>query len=1022
MHRLLRRQIQKALNLDEESDVDVFLAQYTAQTGTGTTGLLPSLDVIQFLQNVSTTYERYERDLALCDRSLNLSSEELYQLNERLSHELASQSKVLASLKQTANQLLQAAGQPPLKEDFVGLESLTQLMSEMVRQREQTQKDLAETLSQMKRAIIEKAANAIVTIDTSGQIHSFNAAAERLFGHPAHRIIGQNVKQLMPNQYHEAHDLGLAKCLQHGSSHIIGVATELEGKRADGSIVPVELMVSEMMVGSVRMFVGIMTDITLRKQSENKLRRSEATIRAIVETAVNGIVTINVQGEVRSFNPAAEALFGYTAQEVIGQNVNILMPSPYREEHDQYLRNYLSGGERKIIGVGREVKGRRRDGSTFPLNLAVSEMGVGGERMFVGILTDLTARKAVEQALVDAREAADQANRMKGDFLANMSHEIRTPMNAIMGMTHLALQTHLTDKQREYLKKIQYSSRNLLGIINDILDFSKIDAGKLTMENIVFRLDEVLDHLAGMLGVKAEEKKLALHISCPDSVPNRLVGDPLRLGQILINLGNNAVKFTEQGQILIAVEQPDTADQKVQLRFTVQDTGIGMTREQQTRLFQPFIQADTSTTRRYGGTGLGLSICKRLVSLMGGDIQVASQPGIGSTFHFTAWFGCAPPTADTADKPAPRQFPKSGRCPARTRDGEAIHGILGAHVLLVEDNPLNQQVATELLEANGLFVTLARNGTESLQHIEKQQFDLVLLDIQMPDMDGYTVARRMRQHPQCKTLPILAMTAHAMAGDREKCLAAGMDDHIAKPIDPDLLFAALTTWIAAREKTKQSFHGCPVVTPEHGTNNGIMVFDRTTGLRQVGGKRDFFDKLLRDFFRDYQQVAIRVRALLTGGDVPATLHLVHTLKGVAGTLGAKQLSEAARRLETALKTKQVDAYEGLMADLEHQTAVLMRELAPLLHQETSRQIDHAAAAVENSVDVTIVTPIFRNLAYLLRSGNSKSAAKLAELRALMENPTSAPLPELETCIEDYEFETALTCLTAWATRLHIDLE
>jgi two-component system sensor histidine kinase/response regulator len=1030
MHSLLRRQLQRAFGLEDGQDVEVFLAQRRASVGTASDQLLSGMDVERFLRSISHTYERYERDLALCDRSLNLSSEELCQVNDRLQRELTSQSRVLASLRRTANELLQALGQPLLEDDVEGLESLTQLMFQMVQQREQTQRDLEETLSQMRRVIIEKAANAIITIDVSGQIRSFNEAAERLFGYPAAIIVGQNVMQLMPEEFRAMHARDLAGFLDTGISAVIGTTTEQEAQRADGTRVPIELTVSEMVVGGMRMFVGIMIDITMRKRSEDELRRSEATIRAIVETAVNGIVTIDASGVIRSFNPAAERLFGHAAEEIIGQNVSLLMPSPYREEHDSYLQRYMeSGNSRRIIGGGREVTGMRRDGTTFPLDLAVSEMGIEGERMFVGILTDLTAHKTVEQALVDAREMADQANRLKSDFLANMSHEIRTPMNAIMGMTHLALQTHLTDKQRDYLNKIQYAARNLLGIINDILDFSKIEAGKMVMETIEFRLDDVLDHLHSMIDVKAEEKGLVVRVSCPEHVPGLLVGDPLRLGQVLVNLANNAVKFTERGYILIGIERMYREEQRVQLEFTVQDTGIGMSDEQRANLFHAFMQADSSTTRCYGGTGLGLSICKRLVAMMGGEIHVESRRGYGSVFRFAAWFGCPAVPAVEDDGSGPPEEPRRTRSPSRTRDVETIRGILGAHVLLVEDNAINQQVATELLEANGLFVTVANNGTEALERLGRETYDLVLMDIQMPGMDGYTATRLIRQNPRFRTLPILAMTAHAMAGDREKCLAAGMDDHIVKPIDPDRLFDALVTWIVASDRggaqpmqqeiahtAPDAAAGLPDAVP-----NRFTSIDMAAGLRQVGGKQPFFRKLLREFVSDYQNIAARMRTLLVLGDTQTLMRLAHTVKGVAGSLGAKPLSEAARKVESALRTGQpVESCAMLLDELERHASTLFLELVPLV-QETVPALATEAGGPD-VLDVASVTPLVQELVRLLRLGHSQCAARVTTLHGLIGHLADNPVGELEGYLEEFEFEPALECLLAWAGRVGIRIQ
>ncbi|MBF0460774.1 MAG: PAS domain S-box protein [Magnetococcales bacterium] len=1017
MHRLLQLQLQKALDLGEGGSVEQYLAQRQAAAQNGRWTV--PVDAL-FLQSVSQAYERYERDLVLCDRSLTLSSEELNQVNERLRRELQAQAEVLASLRQTANQLLQATGQPVLGDDFGGLVFLTQLMSRMVQQREQTQKDLAETLSQLKRVIIEQAVNAIVTVDEAGQIQSFNAAAERLFGHTAEAVIGCSVKRLMPEHCHLAYDQGLATYRVSGTSTMIGVATEVEGLRADGTLVPLELTVSEMVAGGVRMYVGIMADITLRKKSENQLRRSEATIRAIVETAVSAIVTIDWAGTVCLFNPAAEQLFGYAAAEVVGQNVTLLMPSPHREQHDRYLQEYQASGIHKIIGVGREVNGVRRDGDVFPLNLAVSELGVGEERMFVGILTDLTARKAVEKTLVDARELADQANRLKGDFLANMSHEIRTPMNAILGMTHLVLQTGLTDKQRDYLDKIQYSARNLLGILNDILDFSKIEAGKLALETIEFRLDDVLNHVLDMMGVKAGEKALRLELTCASDVPNRLVGDPLRLGQILLNLTNNAIKFTERGHVEITVQALAVMAQRVQVGFVVLDTGIGLTAAQQKDLFQAFVQADSTTTRRYGGTGLGLSICQRLVAMMEGEIQVESVPGVGSRFSFSAWFGAGGSGASERVVWEARQ--DNGARSALA--GAAIQSMLGKRILLVEDNVINQQVAKELLVSNGLLVVIASDGEEALAWLDREPFDLVLLDIQMPKMDGYAVVRAIRRTPHLHGLPVVAMTAHAMRGDREKCLAAGMDDHLAKPIDPEQLFELLGRWLS----TGQCLPASTWQGADHSSQAerlaSTLAVDREAGVRQLGGNAILFDQLLRSFYQDYHLVVARLDTLLSSGQREEAMRLAHTLKGVAMTLGARDLGRAAQVLETRLR--QFGGETGAecasaMAVLEQQAVLVWQQIAPML-QESPAPVVTEAVRPPGLVERSAVTPCVEALVPLLRFGHSRSSAQVKELRVLVNDPADPLLARLATCVDEYRFEEALACLEEWAGRLDIHFQ
>jgi PAS domain S-box-containing protein len=749
----------------------------------------------------------------------------------------------------------------------------------------------------------------------------------------------------------------------------------------------------------------------------------------------------------------------------------------------------------------------------------------------IGLLVDITDQKRVAEELRVAKAKAEEATQMKSMFLANMSHEIRTPMNAIIGLSHLALKTQLTPKQRDYVSKVHNAGTSLLAVINDILDFSKIEAGKLDMETTDFRLDEVISSVTTLTAQKAHDKGLEFLAHVAPGIPEFLLGDPLRLGQILTNFVNNAVKFTERGEIRLNIEQVERTGEKVQLKFSVRDTGIGMTKEQAAKLFQPFTQADMSTTRKHGGTGLGLTIARRLVELMSGRIWLESEAGVGSTFYFTVWLGVGSgqgtgkiiPEKITHlrvlvvdDNPAAREILQEPLCnlvkrvdvvasgkeaiaavkqydkaepydvlfmdwrmpemdglqasrhiksdetlanpphivlvtafgreevreeaerlkldgflvkpvtksmivdtlvnvfgeegakeAASVEDAQAAK-LRGARILLAEDNDINQQIAVELLEGAGATVKIANNGREVVEILsngaQPPPFDAVLMDLQMPEMDGYQATTKLRGDPRFAMLPIIAMTAHATIEERQRCIAAGMNDHISKPIDPSNLFETVSRFYKSKESAAPAK---PAEAQTRSADNGlpdIKGLDTADGLGRVAGNQKLYLKILRQFAEQQGPAVGQITDAMSKGDVALAERLAHTLKGVAGNIGAKPVQMVSSDLEKLIRER---AGPGrIKAGIESVSALLdplVGQLRAVLHVAPPQPAAPPAAAVDPGQTREAAAELKKLLAESDPGAADFVEANQAALRPLFKG---GAWTEFEKVVQNYSFAEA----------------
>jgi PAS domain S-box-containing protein len=981
------------------------------------------------------------------------------------------------------------------------------------------------------RGLLDATQETLLLLDGEGIVLAANKTSAQRIQMSPDEMVGRSIFEILPAESRESIKAHFDLVMKQGSP--VEVEEIHDGVNFDSIYYPV--------VDKTDALIGVAVfaqDVTRRKQAEEALRESEERLKTILATANEGFWLIDNETRTVNVNDAMCALLDRAREEILGMKVFDFLDDENQAVLKEQIRLRQTGSADEY-----EMAVTRPDGTRVPCIVNATPLLDGnGEKIgSFALYTDITERKHMEGELVKAKEVAEDATKAKSDFLANMSHEIRTPMNAIIGMSHLALKTELSDKQFDYLSKVQTAGHSLLGIINDILDFSKIEAGKLDMESTDFNLDVVLDNLANLITVKVQENEdLELLFATAHDVPRSLVGDPLRLGQVLINLANNAVKFTETGEIVVSIEMLRQDEDGVRLKFSVSDTGIGMTQEQASKLFQAFTQADTSTSRKYGGTGLGLTISKRLVEMMDGEIWVESEPGVGSTFSFTAGFGLQRgreqklftpgpdlqgvkvlvvddnPTSrgilqgilesfsfevalaasgeeglaeiERASHDAPfalvimdwkmpgmdgietsrriKENPDlskipaivlvtaygreeimqqaeqagldgflikpvnpsvlfdtivqamSGEAPKRARraqqeaqEAESMRALKGARVLLVEDNEINQQVAREILEGMGLNVSVANDGREAVNAVQEGTYDVVLMDVQMPVMDGYEATQAIRDDPRFKGLPIIAMTAHAMAGDREKSIEAGMNDHVSKPIDPQVLFQTLQKYVDRAKLERRTEEGTAraeevkTTTPDDTVGlpelDGINV---EAGLQRLLGNKKTYRRILVKFRDEFQHAAQTVKDLVSEEKYREAQILVHSMKGAGANVGAEGLQRTASELERWFK-------EGGKGLPEFEYAAFFKELSRVLGSlsalggkgKPSHIVDNEAGPLPPEV-ANRVAERLRNAVEL---GDLGQLSQIASDLSARKDGSSRYAEEITRLADDFDFDGLL---------------
>lgn len=898
----------------------------------------------------------------------------------------------------------------------------------------QKSEDSARATEERLKELLENLQMVVVSLDANGAISYCNGFLLQSTGRTRREVLGKNWFDLFvpdPNPVKQ-----VFRTMIDQGSVVAQYCNSILTKSGERRMISWYNSIDRNQQGEITGVTSIGSDITEQYTAEQTLELSRNTLRSLIDSNPEALLLVDCSGTIITANAAFADRFNKLPHEVIGCNLFSLFDDPELGANRRArLEQAITSGKPVIFEDRRGLRSfenhvypvKGADGtieraSILSIDVTDKEQAADELKRANELLrrsneqleervTERTAElTSLNQELALARDAAEGANRSKSAFLANMSHEIRTPMNAILGLIHLALQTELQPKQREYLDIINGSAQSLLEILNDILDFSRIEAGKLQMETTTFSLEGVVGRAVGLLSLKARSKGLRLNSTIAPDVPDSLIGDPLRLEQVLVNLLGNAVKFTERGVISLEIRRQGQPEEngKLRLALTVEDSGIGMSPLVIANLFKPFCQGDPSTTRTHGGTGLGLTICHHLVEMMDGSISVTSTVGTGSRFSFTALFGIG---VSTKRKPA-----KASRKTLVQRYAD----LKGLRVLMAEDHPINRQIATELLEAVGVQVTSVVNGQEALSFLQQHdaQADLVLMDIQMPVMDGYAATTAIRKLPGYKDIPIVAMTAHAMADERERCIAAGMNEHLAKPIVVEQLYELLQRLsgqggkpavgeVIGSAKTERS--------PEPDFPHELPGIVLKSALERVNGNTRLLAQLIKLFATEQRTLPGELRQLVSDGNLTAAARLVHGLKGVAGNLSAERLQQTATRLETHLKAGDRAAAEQELGPFESALKEVCTAAA-LLSQSSPPKTGAVQPASLTSTSTDLCRQL-GELQELLERHSLDVAAPLGQLRALLSREDDLIQYEaLAEAVQRLDYQQALVLLQLMAEK------